>query len=347
MVNMKEEIRKAMEELHYIFEVDGLSYKNLCIHPNLDLPEGFKVPKFVTFNGTGNPLAHLRVYCDQLVGVGKNEALLMRLFGRSLSGEALEWLTSQELKQWKSWNALARDFTERFGHNIEDAPGRYYLEKIKQKSTENYREYAFRWRKKAARVQPPMSECEIVEMFIRTQEPEYYERMLCMMGQKFVEIVKVGEALEDHFKTGKLTKHTALQSNGKSTRISDMDRPKGKVEEVSTITATHMRSASQKKYQNHNVSQEKFPRPKFGKAPKVFTPLRESETQLYERLKAMGMLYPIEGRPANPLGKFYRADHRCACHSGAVGHDTENCSTLKRKIQNMINNNLINIEETT
>ena len=87
-----------MKELHYISEVDGLSYKDLCIHPNLDLPKGFKVPKFVTFNGTGNPLAHLKVYCDQLVGVGKNEALLMRLFGRSLSGEALEWLTSQELK---------------------------------------------------------------------------------------------------------------------------------------------------------------------------------------------------------------------------------------------------------
>ncbi|XP_069152548.1 uncharacterized protein [Solanum lycopersicum] len=344
-LNMKEEIRKAMKELHYISEVDGLSYKDLCIHPNLDLPEGFKVPKFVTFNGTGNPLAHLKVYCDQLVGVGKNEALLMRLFSRSLSGEALEWLTSQEPKQWKSWNALAKDFTGRFGHNIKDAPDRYYLEKIKQKSTENYREYAFRWRKEAARVQPPMSEREITEMFIRTQEPEYYERMLCMMGQKFVEIVKVGEALEDGFKTGKLTKFTALRSNGKFTTISDMDKSKGKVEEVSMITATHMKSASQKKYQNYNVNQEKFPRPKFRKAPKVFTPLRESQTQLYERLKAMGMLYPIEGRPANPLGKFYRADHRCAYHSGAVGHDMENCSTLKHKIQNMINNNLINIEE--
>ena len=113
------------------------------------------------------------------------------------------------------------------------------------------------------------------------------------------------------------------------------------------ITATHRRSDSKREYQNHNVNQEKFPRPKFRKAPKVFTPLRESQTQLYERLKAMGKLYPIEGRPANPLGKFYRADHRCSYHSGAVGHDTENCSTLKHKIQNMINNNLININETT
>jgi len=125
-----------------------------------------------------------------------------------------------------------------------------------------------------------------------------------MMGQKFIEIVKVGDVLEDGFKTRKLTKLTALQSNGKSTRISDMDKSKGKVEEISMVTATCMRPASQRKYQNHYVNQKKFPRPKFRKTPKVFTPLRKSQTQLYERLKAMGMLYPIEGRPANPLGKF-------------------------------------------
>ena len=47
--------------------------------------------------------------------------------------------------------------------------------------------------------------------------------------------------MEDGFKTGKLTKFTALRSNGKSTRISDVDKSKGKVEEVSMITATHMR----------------------------------------------------------------------------------------------------------
>ncbi|KAK4731975.1 hypothetical protein R3W88_024963 [Solanum pinnatisectum] len=335
---------ELIEELDYSSEDVGLNYENLCIHPNLNLPKGFKVPKFVTFNGTGNPIAHLKVYCDQLVGVGKNEALLMRLFSRSLNGEALEWFTSQEFKQWKSWNALAKDFNERFRHNIEAAPDRYYLEKIKQKSIENYREYALRWRKEATRVNPPMSEREITEMFIRTQKPEYYERMLCMMGQKFVEIVKVGEALEDGFKTGKITNLIALRANDKATRISEMNMLKGEEEEVSVVTATHKRSTPQKKYQNHNVIEKKFPRPNFRKAPKVFTPLRESQTQLYERLKTMGMLHPIEGRPANPLGKFYRADHRCAYHSGVVRHDTENCSTLKHKIQNMINNNLINID---
>ena len=62
---MKEEIAKAIKELDCASEEVGLNYENLCIHPNLDLLEGFKVSKFITFNGTGNPLAHLKVYCDQ------------------------------------------------------------------------------------------------------------------------------------------------------------------------------------------------------------------------------------------------------------------------------------------
>ncbi|XP_059288227.1 uncharacterized protein LOC132041533 [Lycium ferocissimum] len=55
----------------------GLSYDDLCMHPNLDLPEGFKVPRLELFNGTGNPKPHLRAYCDQLVGVRDNQALIM------------------------------------------------------------------------------------------------------------------------------------------------------------------------------------------------------------------------------------------------------------------------------
>lgn len=62
----------------------------------------------------------------------------MRLFSWSLKGEALEWFTSQELKQWTSWNSLAKNFTKIFVHNIEAAPGHYYLENLKQNYIENY-----------------------------------------------------------------------------------------------------------------------------------------------------------------------------------------------------------------
>ena len=77
----------------------GLNYEDLNHHPHLELLEDFKLPKFDTFSGVENPLSHLRAYCDQLIGVGKDEALLMRLFCRSLKGKALVWFISKEIKE--------------------------------------------------------------------------------------------------------------------------------------------------------------------------------------------------------------------------------------------------------
>ena len=73
------------------------------------------------------------------------------------------------------------------------------------------------------------------------------------------------------------------------------------------ITATYMRSASQRKYQSHNVNQEKFLRLKFRKTPKVFTPLRESQTQLYERLKAMGIALSYRRKTNQSFGKILQS----------------------------------------
>lgn len=47
------------------------------------------------------------------------------------------------------------------------------------------------------------------------------------------------------------------------------------------------------------------------------------------------------------MEKFCKADQRYAYHSRAAGHDTENFSTLKHKIQNLIDNQLILIEEAS
>ena len=89
-IDINDEIRKAMKELQCVPDIAGLNYEDLCIHMNLDLPEWFKMPKFETFGVRENPLVYPRAYCDKLVGVGRDETMLMRLFSQSLSGEALE-----------------------------------------------------------------------------------------------------------------------------------------------------------------------------------------------------------------------------------------------------------------
>ena len=128
----------------------------------------------------------------------------MQIFSRNLKGEALEWFLSKEIEQWPSWNALARDFIERFDYNVEFIPDRYSLERIKKKSAESYREYAYRWTRETAKVRPPMTENEIIEVFVRIQEPKYNNMMLLILGGMFSEIVKIGEAIEDFLRTGKI-----------------------------------------------------------------------------------------------------------------------------------------------
>ena len=122
---------------------------------------------------------------------------------------ALEWFTSHETRQCPSWNALSKDFIDRFSSNVEIVPDRYSLEKMKQKYTESYRKFAYKWRKEAARVRPPMSEKEIVEVFERVQEPEYYDRIMLLIGTKFAEIVKIGEIIKDDLKLGKIARVSA------------------------------------------------------------------------------------------------------------------------------------------
>ncbi|XP_015161179.1 LAS seventeen-binding protein 1-like [Solanum tuberosum] len=54
-----------------------------------------------------------------------------------------------------------------------------------------------------------MSEKEIVEVFVRVQEPEYYDRIMLLVGAKFPEIVKVSETIEDGLRTGKIARVAA------------------------------------------------------------------------------------------------------------------------------------------
>ncbi|XP_060210661.1 uncharacterized protein LOC132637616 [Lycium barbarum] len=202
-------MEKKMEELlqksnKSAIKATGLRYDDLCMQPDLDLPERFKISKFEMFNGTGNPKAHLYSYCDQLVGVKKNGPLIMRLFSRSLTDEAAEWVSTQDMRQWLLWENMVESFMERFRFNVETVPDCSYLEKVKQKSIENYREFASRWRVEVARVQLLICEGELVSVFIRSQEPDFNDRMLSMAGRPFSELVKMGKVIEDGLKSGKI-----------------------------------------------------------------------------------------------------------------------------------------------
>ncbi|KAK4730139.1 hypothetical protein R3W88_023127 [Solanum pinnatisectum] len=159
-------LRKALKCLQVTRGVESLDSDDLCIHLDIDMPIGYKPPKFDMFDGKGDPHTHLRAYCDKLVGVGRNEKLRMKLFIRSLSREALTWYTRQDPRKWRDLQEMAEDFMNRFRFNTEIIADNFSLTNIQIKPSENFQEYVRRWRTEAARVQPPLDESELSKYFI-------------------------------------------------------------------------------------------------------------------------------------------------------------------------------------
>ncbi|KAG5584543.1 hypothetical protein H5410_044977 [Solanum commersonii] len=126
------------------------------------------------------------MYCDKLVGVGRDERILMKLFMRSLTGEALSWYIEQDPLKWDEKNA----------------PDWFYIQNLKKKPSESFRDYAIRWRSEAARARPPMEESQMKDYFIRAQEPQYYDRMMLVAEKSFADIIKLGERIEEGIKNG-------------------------------------------------------------------------------------------------------------------------------------------------
>ena len=46
-------------------------------------------------------------------------------------------------------------------------------------------------------------------MFVQVQEPEYYDKIILLVGEKLAEIVKVGETIKDGLKTEKIIRAAA------------------------------------------------------------------------------------------------------------------------------------------
>ncbi|XP_070041270.1 uncharacterized protein [Nicotiana tomentosiformis] len=147
--------------------IEGLNYEDLCIQPDVELPKGYKPPKFKMFDGISDLKVHLRTYCDKLVGVGRDERICMKLFMRSLIGDALSWYISQNPKKWVNWVSMVSDFMDQFRFNTENAPDVFYIHNLKKKPMETFCEYATRWRSEAAKVRPAMEEEQMNKFFFR------------------------------------------------------------------------------------------------------------------------------------------------------------------------------------
>ncbi|XP_071933141.1 uncharacterized protein [Coffea arabica] len=129
-----------------------LDYDDLCLFLNVQLPVGFKTPKFNKCDGTSNPKTHLRLFANKLGKPVDDENLPLRLFPESLEGDALDWYSNLKPEEVKTWIDLSNAFIRQYEYNYELAPTRTTLEGTKRRPSEDHKTYAKRWRKIAAKL---------------------------------------------------------------------------------------------------------------------------------------------------------------------------------------------------
>jgi hypothetical protein len=92
-------LSQQMLDIQLVKAKKAYSQNDLCPYPFNDsiayipFPVGFEIPKFDKYKGTTNPIDHIREFYVHCIDVGKNNALLIRLFPWSLSGAAMEWFS--------------------------------------------------------------------------------------------------------------------------------------------------------------------------------------------------------------------------------------------------------------
>src|SRR3954467_2995643 len=104
----------------------------------------------------------------------------------------------------RSWTDLANTFLKQYKYNLDMAPDRMQLQNLSQKKEESFKEYAQRWREMASRVQPPLLEKELVDMFMATLQGPYYDKMVGSVSSGFSDLVVIGERIENGIKNGKI-----------------------------------------------------------------------------------------------------------------------------------------------
>lgn len=72
--------------------------------------------------------------------------------------ESLPWYFKQDPRKWVEWVDMTTNFMNMFCIYVENAPDWFYIQNLKKKPSESFRDYAIRWRSEVARARPPTEE---------------------------------------------------------------------------------------------------------------------------------------------------------------------------------------------
>nr|KYP36349.1 hypothetical protein KK1_042536 [Cajanus cajan] len=182
-----------------------------------------------------------------------------------------------------TWKDLAEAFLKQYKYNMDMAPDRTQLQNMLKKENETFKEYAQRWRGVVSQVQPPLSEKEMVTMFIDTLQSPFYDRMIGNVSSNFSDLVVIGGRVEMGVRTGKIA-HSSTGSMYAKKPSTNTDKKRGG--ETNAVMSTSIGS--------NRVPFAPSHRPQYMHNPKVAAVSLPPYPQHYQ----FGMAYRLPAPPS-------------------------------------------------
>ncbi|KAI8530334.1 hypothetical protein RHMOL_Rhmol11G0049300 [Rhododendron molle] len=117
------ELAKQVKEIKHVLAYSQgdqiLDFEGLCLFPDAQLLEKFKMPNIEKFNGNGNPTSHVCHVINTLKPMGLSDELIAQLFQRTLTGSALDWFLTLEFVHYQTWPQIANAFVKQYAYNVQ------------------------------------------------------------------------------------------------------------------------------------------------------------------------------------------------------------------------------------
>ena len=95
-------------------------------------------------------------------------------------------------------------FYRQYQYNDDLAPTRVQLQGMTMGSNEGFKEYAQKWRDLAGRLQPPLTDSELVDVFMGTLTVSFFNLLIESSSSGFTELILTGEQVESGIKSGNI-----------------------------------------------------------------------------------------------------------------------------------------------
>ncbi|XP_058784454.1 uncharacterized protein LOC131659261 [Vicia villosa] len=198
-----------------------------------------------------------------------------------------------------------------------------------------------------------MTEHEMIDMFTSTLSGHYY--LACSASANFSKMVRYGERVEMGLKIGKIQLGAFSNSAGGKKQAEGYARRKegnadaiygrrGSGRNNSQVNAV-MIPVPQQQEQGQRSNNDRYP-PRTRPHRKI-DPIPMTYAQVLQHLLKIEKI-TLRDAPNAPdtQSPNYNANARCAFHFGAAGHDTERCIALKNKVQDLLDQKIIQFTPT-